>query len=145
VSLSPDPAALVHRYRPWLIAAAAYNLTWGALNVLAPRAIFAVLGLKPPTYPPLWQVVGMFVLLYGLAYWWAARDPVRHRHLIAIGLLGKLGGPMGFIWSAATGALPLSFGVVILMNDVVWWPPLSACLWEAAGGLDGVGRLLAGR
>jgi len=122
-----------------------YNLTWGALNVCAPQAIFAVLGIRPPSYPPIWQVVGMFVLLYGLAYWWAARDPVRHRHLIAIGLLGKLSGPAGFLWAAATGALPLSFGIVILMNDVVWWPALGACLWEVAGGLDGLNQLLAGR
>lgn len=145
MSPSRDPAALVHRYGPWLLAAAAYNLAWGALNVLAPGAIFAVLGLRQPTYPPLWQVVGMFVLLYALAYWWAARDPVRHRHLIAVGMLGKLAGPAGFIWSLATGGLPLSFGIVILMNDVVWWPPLGACLWEAAGGLHGVRQLLAGR
>ena len=144
MSPSPDQAALAHRYRPWLLAAAAYNLAWGALNVLAPRAIFSVLGLRRPTYPPLWEV-GMFLLLYGLAYWRAALDPLRHRHLIAIGMLGKLGGPIGLIWSAATGALPLSFGIVILLNDVVWWPALSACLWEAAGGLRGLGQLLAGR
>ena len=71
-------------------------------------------------------------------------NPVRHRHLIAIGLLGKLAGPTGFIWAAATGTLPLSFGFVILLNDVIWWPALSVCLWEAAGGLDGLRQLFAG-
>ena len=145
MSLSPDSSALVRRYRPWLLAAAAYNLTWGTLTVLVPRALFTVLGLRPPSYLPLWQVVGMFVLLYGLAYWWAAQDPVRHWHLIAIGLLGKVCGPIGFVWSAATGALPLSFGIVVLTNDVVWCPALLACLWQATGGLDRLGQLLAGR
>lgn len=111
MSPSLDSSALVRRYRPWLRAAAVYNLAWGTLNVLAPGAIFSALRMRPPSYPPLWQVVGMFVLLYGLAYWWAAQDPVRHRHLIAIGLLGKLCGPIGFAWSTATGALPLSFGM----------------------------------
>ena len=77
MNLSSDPATLVRRYRPWLLAAAIYNLAWGALNVLAPNLVFTTLGLQPPTYPPLWQVVGMFVLLYGLAYWWSAHDPVR--------------------------------------------------------------------
>lgn len=144
MSPTPDPAALLRRYRPWLLAAATYNLAWGALNVLAPGAIFTALGIPPPTYMPLWQVVGMFVLLYGLAYWWAARDPLRHRHLVAIGLLGKVGGPLGFAWSLATGGLPLSFGVVVLLNDVVWWPALGGCVWQAAGGLSGLRRLLAG-
>jgi small multidrug resistance pump len=141
----PDRAALGRRHRPWLLAAAGYNLAWGTVNALAPRAIFDALGLRPPSEPSFWQVVGMFVLLYGVAYLWAARDPVRHRHLIAIGLLGKLGGPVGFVWSATTGALPLSFGIVILTNDVLWWPALSRCLWEVAGGLHGLSRLLAGR
>lgn len=140
-----DPPALRRRYGPWLRAAALYNLAWGALNVVAPGAIFAVLRMPSPTYPPLWQVVGMFVLLYGLAYWWAAGDPLRHRHLVAIGLLGKIAGPLGFAWALTGGRLPPSFGLVVLLDDVAWWPALGACLWETAGGLSGLRELLAGR
>jgi len=145
VSRSADPLAVRRRYRPWLIAAAVYNLAWGALNLLAPGAIFDVLRLPRPSAPWLWQVVAMFVLLYGLAYWWAARDPLRHRHLVAIGLLGKVGGPLGFGWALAAGELPPAFGLVVLCNDMVWWPALGACVWETAGGLGGMRQLLAGR
>jgi len=41
-------------------------------------------------------------------------------HLIA--LVGKTLGPVGFIYSASTGALPWSVGWICVFNDVIWWP-----------------------
>ena len=76
-------------YRPWFYAAALYNFVWGSLNVIFPELFFLMVGMPPPNYPPLWQVVGMFVLVYAPAYWWAARFPARHRHLIVIGPVGQ--------------------------------------------------------
>ena len=106
----------LRRYRPWFYAAAAYNLAWGGLVVLSPTLMFSVLGLDAPPLLPLWQVVGMFVLAYAPAYWWAGRLPERHVHLVLIGLLGKVLGPIGFAWAAASGQLPLGFGWTIITN-----------------------------
>ncbi len=106
-----DAESALARYHPWFYAAAIYNFLWGALNGLFPDLFFRLIGAPLPTYLPLWQVVGMFVLVYAPAYWWVARFPVRHRHFIVIGLLGKILGPLGFIWSAASGQLPLAFGL----------------------------------
>ena len=75
-----------------------------------------------PISLPIWQVVGMFVLVYAPAYWWAGRYPDRHYHLILVGLIGKVLGPIGFVWSIMTDQLPLSFGWVILTNDLIWLP-----------------------
>ena len=47
---------------------------------------------------------------------------------MAVGLLGKILGPVGFVWAAATGRLPLAFGLVVLANDVLWWPAFVAYL-----------------
>lgn len=109
-----DPLA---RYRPWFYAAAVYNLVWGVVAILFPTAFFRLIGMPESNYPPLWQVIGMFVMAYAPAYWWAGRRPTRHRHLIVIGLLGKVLGPLGFAWSAATGHLPLAFGLTILSRN----------------------------
>ena len=68
------------------------------------------------------QRIGMFVLVYAPAYWWAARDPFRFRHLILIGFLGKICGPIGYLWFATRGELPISFGWTILTNDLIWLP-----------------------
>jgi hypothetical protein len=132
------------RYRPWFYAAALYNLVWGSVNLLFPQFLFGLIGMPPPSYLPLWQVVGMFVLVYAPGYWWAARHPDRHRHLILIGLLGKLFGPIGFTWSVAGGQLPLAFGWTILTNDLIWWPAFGLYLRDAARAYGGWGALLRG-
>ncbi len=132
------------RYRPVFYAAALYNLIWGAVNVLFPFALFDLLGIDRPSSAPLWQVVGMFVLVYAPAYFWAARRPERHAHLIAIGFLGKVCGPLGFVWSALSGQLPLAFGWTILANDVLWWPAFGAYLLAAVRAYGGPRRFLLG-
>jgi hypothetical protein len=119
---SPTAAASLDRFRPWFYAAAVYNFVWGTVTVLFPNLFFDLIGEPRPAYPALWQVVGMFVLVYAPAYWWAGRYPERHPHLILIGLLGKVLGPVGFVWAALNGLLPLSFGWTNLTNDLIWWP-----------------------
>ena len=134
----------LRRFRYWFYAAAAYNLLWGVLNILFPQLLFQIIGMPPPTYLPLWQVVAMFVLVYAPAYWWAGRFPERHAHLILIGLLGKVLGPVGFAWSYLTGQLPGAFGWTILTNDLIWWPAFALYLWAAASQRGGFARLLSG-
>lgn len=136
--------AVLERYRGWLYAAALYNLVWGAATVLFPQWLFDGLGIARPNYLALWQVVGMFVLVYAPAYWWAARKPARHRHIVLIGLVGKLLGPLGFVWSWAMGALPLQFGLTILTNDVLWWPSFFGYTIAAVGLSGGWRAFLSG-
>ena len=141
---SPHGVHSLRRYRPWFYAAAAYNLTWGSLVVLSPTLLFRVLGIEVPSLLPLWQVVGMFVLAYAPAYWWAGRLPERHVHLVLIGLLGKLLGPLGFAWAAASGQLPLAFGWTIVTNDLIWWPAFGLYVRAAARHAGGWAALLRG-
>ncbi|HEX6679946.1 MAG TPA: DUF1707 domain-containing protein [Gaiellaceae bacterium] len=118
-------------FRPWLAGAALYNFVWGAAVVLLGSSIA-------------WKVVGMLVLVYAPAYWWASRDPERHAHLVAIGLLGKLLGTLGFVWAVTTGRLPVAFGVVILANDVVWLPAFGGVVRRAAHAHGGWRTFLQG-
>ena len=131
-------------YRPWFYVAAAYNLIWGAVNVLFPNAYFDLIGIKGPNYEPIWQVVGMFVLVYAPAYWWAARRPARHRHLIVIGLLGKILGPIGFVWAWANDDIPAAFGWTIITNDLIWWPAFGLYLREVTRRFGGWSALARG-
>jgi len=101
------------RLQRWMYAAAGYNALWG-------------IGVVVFAGPVAWKCVGMMVACYAPGYWWAARRPLPE--IVAVGLLGKLLGPIGFVWATATGRLPLQFGLVILMNDVVWWPAFVAYL-----------------
>jgi hypothetical protein len=143
--MSQDRAAdALARFRPWLYAAAVYNLLWGVFTIVSPGALFRVLHLPLPSYLPLWQVVGMFVLVYAPAYGWAARRPTRHGHLILVGMLGKVLGPMGFLWAALSGQLPWRFGLVILTNDLLWWPAFTSYLQAASRAHGGWKAFLRG-
>jgi hypothetical protein len=132
------------RYRPWFYAAAIYNLAWGTATILFPGLLFRLIEMEAPNYLSLWQVVGMFVLVYAPAYWWAGRFPERHPHLVLIGLVGKVLGPLGFAWSFAAGRLPVAFGLTILANDLVWWPAFILYLRDAARQRGGWLALLSG-
>ena len=114
---------------PWmrlvLLLAAFYNVAWGAWVVADPAAIFRLTGLEPPTYPQIWQCVGMIVGVYGLGYGFAARAPLRHWPIILVGLLGKIFGPLGFAAAAIRGELPSSWGWIILANHLIWWAPFA--------------------
>jgi hypothetical protein len=116
------------KYQPWFYAAAVYNLLWGMATVLAPNLMFELIGLPVPAPAAFWQVIGMFVLVYALGYWWAGRHPYRFRHYILIGFIGKLLGPIGFVLSVLTRELPLQFGWIILLNDLIWWPSFASFL-----------------
>lgn len=109
-----------------------YNLTWGAAVVALPGWTLAAAGL--PTAAStlwIWQCLGMVIGVYGIGYLIAARDPYRHWPIVLVGLLGKLLGPLGFAWGYLSGNLPAQMSWMLLGNDLIWWWPLAAILWNA--------------
>ena len=115
-----------------LLAAAVYNIAWGAFAILSPRTLFHWCGFDPlPNYPELWQCIGMIVGVYGVGYGIAARDPFRHWPIVLVGLLGKIFGPIGFVGAVSSGRFPLAMGWTIVTNDLIWWLPFGVILWRA--------------
>ena len=109
-----------------------YNVLWGAWVVLLPAQFWALLSMDQPNYPFLWQCIGMIVGVYGLGYWVAGSDPVRHWPIVLVGLLGKIFGPIGFIDAHFVRDLvPLRFGLTLITNDLIWWVPFTLILWHA--------------
>jgi len=124
--------ALPPRWLVWsLLLAGIYNLAWGTLAVLMPAQMLRWLGITDLNYPELWQCIGMIVGVYGLGYWIAANDPARHWPIVLVGLLGKVFGPIGFLFSVIDGRLPWTFGLVNVTNDLIWWIPFTAALYYA--------------
>jgi hypothetical protein len=119
--------------RKVLVVAAAYNIVWGCFAMFAPLTMFQFFGADPlPSYPELWQCIGMIVGVYGVGYAIAARHPFVHWPIVLVGLLGKVFGPIGFLFAVNSGRLPASFGWTILTNDIIWWVPFTLILWRAA-------------
>jgi len=115
-----------------LYLAGGYNLAWGAFTIIFPHAVFDAMGVERPNYPGLWQCIGMIVGVYGVGYIIAARDPLRHWPIVLVGLLGKIFGPVGFVDQAVLKQqFPLSFGLTIITNDLIWWIPFALILRAA--------------
>jgi peroxiredoxin len=117
--------------RTVLLAAAAYNLVWGAWVGLFPNHLFDLTGAERPNYPEIWQCVGMFVGVWGLGYLIAASNPIRHWPVVFVGFLGKVLGPIGFLWAVWQDRFPVEFGWVIVFNDLIWLVPFALILCSA--------------
>lgn len=126
----PQPRRSV--YRAVFALAAVYNVIWGAGVILFPTAGFDLLGVPRPDALGLqfWQCIGMFVLVFSIGYAYLARDPERYAPFALIALLGKIFGPLGFVWGWWQGTMPGVVGWTILTNDLLWWPIFIPFVWE---------------
>lgn len=121
-------------YGRWFLAAAIYNLVWGVAVILFPRLPFRLLGIDLPQPDALaiqfWQCIGMFVMVFAIGYWALWRDPERYAIFAVIALLGKIFGPIGFVWGWWQGIMPGQVGLTILTNDLLWWPAFGLFVWQ---------------
>lgn len=119
--------------RWWLVVAGVYNLVWGAAVVVLPDLPFAMVGMEPlqGTARAIWQCLGMVIGVYGIGYLAASTAPTTHWPIVLVGFLGKVFGPIGFVWTASRGDIPWTFGWTILTNDLIWWVPFAGILIAA--------------
>jgi len=87
--------------------------------------------MEPINHPPIFACLGMVVGVYAILYAEVARAPERGFLLAAVGLLGKVLGPIGLIELIATGAWPLRSAVLCVTNDFIWWVPFGLYLYDA--------------
>jgi small multidrug resistance pump len=103
--------------------AAIYNIIWGAWVILVPQHFFMLTGMEAINHPMVWQGMGMVIGVYGLGYWWSSYDPLKHWPIVAVGFLGKIFGPIGFIFNYINGDVPVAFAYILFTNDLIWWVP----------------------
>lgn len=117
-------------YRLIFALAALYNIAFGLWASLWPGAFFHWLEMVPPNYPGLWRCLGMVVGLYGLLYAQAALRLEEARLAIAVGLAGKILGPIGWVLTVRSGEWPMRTFILIAFNDLIWWLPFALFLLE---------------
>ena len=118
-------------HRVLFILAGSYNLAWGIYAVLDPQWLFRFVGLPLQNYPQIFACLGMVVGLYGTLYLEVARLPERGWLLAAVGLLGKVLGPLGLAQLIWSGQWPWTTVVLCLTNDFIWWIPFTLYLYDA--------------
>lgn len=130
---SAGPGLIARRgwHRAVFVAAGVYNIGWGIWSALDPQWLFRFAGMPMANHPEIFACLGMVVGLYGILYFEVARVPERGWLLAAVGLLGKILGPIGagvLIWQ---GTWPMQAGILCLTNDLIWWIPFGLYLYDA--------------
>lgn len=113
-----------------LVLAAIYNLIWGAIIILFPNSTLVWVGMEPLNHPTIWQGMGMVIGVYGLGYYWASFDYHRHWPIVAVGMLGKILGPIGYVQNLIHGTVDPGFGWFLITNDFIWWIPFGKILLD---------------
>ncbi len=106
-------------------------MAWGLYAAIDPQWLFRFAGMAPMRHPEIFMTLGMVIGLYGILYLEVARAPERGWLVAAVGLAGKLLGPLGFAFVIVTGAWPPSTVVLVLTNDLLWWLPFGLYLCDA--------------
>ena len=128
-SLPPIPRRTLHRRV--FVAAGIYNVGWGLYSSLDPQWLFRFAGMPPLNHPGIFACLAMVIGLYGILYLEVARVPERGWLLAAVGLAGKVLGPIGLGMMIATGRWPWQTIVLCLTNDFIWWIPFGLYLRDA--------------
>jgi hypothetical protein len=118
-------------HRIVFLLASFYNPLWGVYAAVDPQWLFRFAGLPPLNHPSIFACVGMVVGVYGILYAEVARVPERGFLIAAVGLLGKLLGPIGLGVLIARGQWPARSIVLCLTNDLVWWIPFALYLRDS--------------
>src|SRR5262245_33978729 len=110
-------------HRAVFALAALYNASWGLYAAIDPQWLFRFAGMQLINHPSIFACVGMVVGVYAILYAEVARAPERGFLLAAVGLLGKVLGPMGLFVLIGTGEWPWRSIVLCVTNDFIWWIP----------------------
>ncbi len=113
------------------MAAGLYNLTWALWAAFDPQWLFRFAAMPPLNYPEIFACLGMVIGLYGLLYLEVARRPENGWQIAAVGLSGKILGPLGWLYLFLQGHWPLATLVLCLGNDLIWWIPFGLYLYDA--------------
>lgn len=117
-------------YRAVFLTAGVYNIAWGIFAAFDPQWIFRFAHLPIANYPEIYACLGMVIGLYGLLYLDVARAPEQGWRIAAVGLIGKILGPIGMAVLIITGRWPARMAVLCLTNDVIWWIPFGMYLMD---------------
>jgi len=118
-------------HRVVFLVAGLYNLGWGVYSALDPQWLFRFAGMPLQNYPEIFACLGMVIGLYGILYLEVARVPERGWLLAAVGLLGKVLGPIGWLHLVWRGQWPVATAVLCVTNDLIWWIPFGLYLYDA--------------
>jgi hypothetical protein len=118
-------------HRTVFVAAGAYNIAWGISTAVEPQWLYRLTGGEAADRAEFVTALGLVIGLYGVLYLEVARAPEQGWLIAAVGLAGKVLGPIGLVWLIIQGEWPASALWICVTNDLVWWLPFGVYLRDA--------------
>jgi peroxiredoxin len=107
-----------------LILAGIYNLLLAAIFFLKPGIILSLLNYPTPySYIELWQLIGMFLGVFGLGFFLASTDLESHWGIILLSFIVKIFSAIFLLKAIVWGSLPSQFLFFVVINDLIWLIP----------------------
>lgn len=106
-------------WKYFFVVAALFNFAAGAPLLVAPGEMLAMLKLPIPDDLLFIRVTGLLVTCFGVAYLFAAADPMRNRAIVITGAIGKAGVVALFTQALVQGTLPLE-AFAVSMGDLAF-------------------------
>ena len=128
-------------YRGLFYLAALYDVVLGITFTFFPARAYAALGIsdKLPAFGGYLTLLGVFVLVIGVAYFLIARgDLARNADLILVGTLYKLAYASTAFYYWSQGGLPhVAFAALFGMADAVCFILMAECYWSLEKKIKG--------
>jgi len=118
-------------FKAVLYVAGIYHIFWGVSVVFFPCFWFDLGSLSHPNYTQLWQILGLYEIVFGFGFLMAASNPLRHWRVVFLGFITKFCVTAGFFYYYLKGEEPAVVFNMILSNHILWLIPFSIILYNA--------------
>jgi peroxiredoxin len=118
-------------FKAALVVAGIYHIFWGLSVVIFPLLWFNIDTLPNSSDVRIWQMLGLYEIVFGFGYLMASSNPLRHWRIVFLGLITKLFICLAFAYFHLQGDEPLMVYNLVLSNYVFWLIPFLVILYNA--------------
>jgi hypothetical protein len=108
--------------------AAWFNWVAGGVVAINVELLFGLFRITPlPTEPLFLQLFAWVIIVFGIGYFWASRDPVANVPVIKLGMIGKLSVVLVSLACVLTGSVSWQIMLLVsvdLLYAILFWRAL---------------------
>jgi hypothetical protein len=110
--------------------AAWFNWVAGGVVAINVELLFGLFRITPlPTEPLFLQLFAWVIIVFGIGYFWASRDPVANVPVIKLGMIGKLSVVLVSLACVLTGSVSWQIMLLVsvdLLYAILFWRALKS-------------------
>ena len=110
--------------------AAWFNWLAGLAVAVNAELLFGLFRITPPpTEPVFLQLFAWLVIVFGIGYFWASRDPMANVPVIKLGMIGKLSVVLVSLACVLTGSISWQLMILVsadLLYAILFWRALQS-------------------